>query len=171
VDAPVALDAPRDRNRDTTTRDTTGTSPDLAADPDLAPSTDLGADPDTNPVSACDQCLAIEMKYADALAQARTCNPLLKGECQHKVNSSLSCPCNNTWVDSTMQVDAVAKMYQDAGCAKCRRICPLLCRAPSTGVCNPAKLMVPIAPGPGSGSAPLPPVGTGTCADMNDPVP
>jgi hypothetical protein len=169
-DAPLSLDSGRDRNRDTSgiTHDSAGPGPDLAPAPDLATSPDLAISPDTNPADPCSQCPAIEAKYADALTRARVCNPIIKAQCQSKVSASLSCPCSQTWVNNTTEVDAVAKMYQDAGCGKCRHICPLLCRVLSSGVCNPSKLALPIDPGPGPD--PVPPIvaDKGTCADMND---
>jgi hypothetical protein len=120
--------------------------------PDVAP--DTGAEPD--PCAANGKCELLAADYRAAVVKDQSCSTLLKGTCAEQRPNNFYCPCP-VWVNTTTDIDAVRKQAEDAGCNKCRRLCPLIaCRALSTGVCR-AK----------TGGLPLV---TGTCADQGDPV-
>jgi hypothetical protein len=169
--AVVAADAGRDLASDPP-RDVSFTPVDAIVMVDTAaPGPDMGTAGQCGTGGVCDK---LEDDFRAALARARSCNPLVKLQCQMTSASGLSCPGCKVWVNSNVELNAIRAMWNDAGCQVCRRLCPAIaCRAITTGTCHSKMLAAPPEPDPG---APVdriivPPMTTGTCIDQSDPVP
>jgi hypothetical protein len=140
---------------------------DLLASPDMAPPPADGA---SDVCGAGGICATYEGDYVLALRRARTCDPTLKAQCALSRPTSLGCSSScSAWVTSAVELDALRTKYTEAGCAQCKRVCPLIaCQLPTMGVCR-------VNRGPVAAAAPdriLPPVGgLGMCFDVNDPTP
>lgn len=120
-DAPVEgpLDAPRDLPVD------------LPAD--LAP--DMRMPPDAE-ADTCESCDTIAKQYTLALARARACNTLLKGQCSKQAASALTCGCP-VWVNSTTELETVRGQWEASGCNRCAKKCPpVLCGLLTSGTCS-----------------------------------
>jgi hypothetical protein len=148
----------RDRPRDL------AMSADLAVTPDLSLGLEAGAD-----VCQDGTCTGFDSQYTTALVRARSCNSLVKGQCGVTASTSLSCAGCKTWVNSSVELDAIRARWSAAGCAKCLKACPLIaCRALSTGLCRSKMLAAP--PDPGDKVIAPPPASQGTCVDQSDPT-
>jgi hypothetical protein len=152
------------------------TAPDARPDatPDLAPAVDRAPDvapmPD-GPVELCGaggMCATIEADYIKALQRARTCDPMAKNQCGQSRATTLGCPGCSAWVTSAVEVDSIRAQWDAAGCAQCKRICPLIaCKLPTVGECRTGRGGPVAAP-----DRILPPGGLlGTCWDKTDPQP
>jgi hypothetical protein len=81
-------------------------------------------------------CSELETEYSKAVADARTCNPEVSGQCQQKVNSGLSCPGCQIAVNSTTRPDAIRMQWTKQGCTP-GIVCPaIICVAPGAGICT-----------------------------------
>jgi hypothetical protein len=158
-----AADAPADASASDTRAVADGAA-DLALPADApvvtdgpAPSPDLAADAvEPDPCAANGKCELLTSDYRAAVVKDQSCGTLLKGTCAEQRPNNLYCPCP-VWVNTTADIDAVRKQAEDAGCNKCRRLCPLIaCRALTAGVCRARTGGLPLV--------------TGTCADQADPV-
>ncbi len=84
-------------------------------------------------------CSAIEREWNDAVRKDQACSPGIS-QCATQVNG-IGCGGCPVLVNGTVNTDAVRKKWQDAGCARCIRICPaILCVAPGRGVCEPVAM-------------------------------
>jgi hypothetical protein len=162
ADAPTtSADARPDRPRDLA-RDSF-TAVDAVTMVDTGPAPDLSSDPCG---ATCDM---YETAYKAALVRARACNPASKLQCQMTAATGLGCAGCKVWVTSTVELADLRAKWTDAGCGKCKILCPqIACRALTTGVCHSKMLAAP--PDPGDRVLP-PPTLTGSCIDQTDPVP
>jgi hypothetical protein len=157
----VRPDAPPDRAADLA-------APDVPVDrpPDLmSPPPDSSADI----CATGGLCESYEEEYTRALARARQCNPTIKGQCAQTRPNSLRCAGCSVWITSPLELDNLRAKHTDAGCLKCRRICPLIaCPAPTMGEC---RLIRAVAPPEDPPDRIIPPIGVGYCYDATDGTP
>src|SRR4051794_20330762 len=72
-----------------------------------------------------------------ALVRARACNLASKLQCQMTAATGLGCAGCKVWVTSTVELADLRAKWTDAGCGKCKILCPqIACRALTTGVCH-----------------------------------
>jgi len=80
-------------------------------------------------------CADLQAQYTSALAAARACNPDRPGQCQQRVDTSVSCKTCQTYVNDTTELDAIAASWSAAGCDQMHTICPLACVSPQPSHC------------------------------------
>jgi hypothetical protein len=136
--------------------DVAAPAPDAVAETDAPPPpVDSSADVSDglDPCAPNGTCELLASDYRMAVVKDQTCGGLLnKATCAEQRPNNLYCSCT-VWVSTTVEIDAVRKQADEAGCGKCRRICPLIaCRALTTGVCRSKTPLV-----------------AGACADQGDP--
>jgi hypothetical protein len=99
-------------------------------------------------------CDALTTDYTTALGQAKLCTPGAPDQCQQMVDSSLSCPGCQTYVNDTTMLDAIDAQWAAAGCDKMHFVCPAIaCVVPGPASCVPS----------GAGPGPV----AGTCVGSN----
>ena len=86
-------------------------------------------------------CAQIESMYAQALMDARSCNPRAADQCQKTASSSLTgcfTGCLTPVNDDTV-VNQLKAKWTNAGCEQPPRpVCPAIACLPPKGVCQPA---------------------------------
>ncbi|HZL18458.1 MAG TPA: hypothetical protein VFG23_12015 [Polyangia bacterium] len=86
---------------------------------------------------AGESCAQIEIDYGTALTAAAVCSPGATGQCQHLVDTSLSCPGCKRYVNDVTELDALSNMWTDQNCAATfHTACPAIaCVVPGPATC------------------------------------
>ncbi|HSZ83548.1 MAG TPA: hypothetical protein VLA14_14780 [Polyangia bacterium] len=86
--------------------------------------------------AAPEDCAALKVEYANALKDARICNPLSRvAQCQAAVPNALACPSCDTHVQATARLDDIVTKWTKQDCRA--GICSdLHCATAGTGVCQ-----------------------------------
>ncbi len=83
-----------------------------------------------------EDCATLKIEYANALKEARACNPLSRiAQCQLAVPNALACPSCDTHVETTARLDDIVTKWTKQGCTA--GLCSALrCATAGTGVCQ-----------------------------------
>lgn len=86
-------------------------------------------------------CADLETQYADALAKAKECSPMLPVEqCLSKANDALACPCP-TFVnegDGKQQMDQLQQQWDALDCGMLVNCPEIACPEPAAAQCTPS---------------------------------
>jgi len=105
---------------------------------------------------AGESCAQIETDYDNALTPAAECTAGASGQCQHLVDTSLSCPGCKRYVNDVSALDALSAMWQAQDCGSIPHVCPAIaCVVPGPATCMAASGS---PGGPNTGASP-----GGTC--------
>jgi hypothetical protein len=107
-------------------------------------------------------CDTLTTEYTTALAAAKVCTPGATGQCQQMVDSSISCPGCQTYVNDTTTLDTIVSEWTAAGCDKMHFVCPAIaCVVPGPASCQ--TILTPGNGGPAAGT-------TGMCSSALTPT-